>query len=188
MIVHLSLDRYSITRSGVCQVGIEISSEFSPKKLKDKRMERAVSVCAELFLERGIESVKMTDIADYSGIGVATLYRYFGTKTGIAIDAMTFLWDDLKSLFGGVFSKEFILFFGENLQYYITEEAAGEEKLTYSDSIGISETISGDDSSRYHILNDMGVAKNLKDENTLIDLMNEYTKKDYFTERGFSIL
>ena len=99
-----------------------------------------------------------------------------------------YLAEEMRCLFGGVFSKEFILFFGENLQYYITEEAAGEEKLTYSDSIGISETISGDDSSRYHILNDMGVAKNLKDENTLIDLMNEYTKKDYFTERGFSIL
>lgn len=82
------------------------SSDFSPQKLKDKRIERAVSVCAGLFLEHGIESVKMTDIADESGIGVATLYRYFGTKTGIAIDAMTFLWNDLKSLFGGVFDSE----------------------------------------------------------------------------------
>ena len=87
-------------------MGIEISSEFSQKKLKDKRMERAVSVCAELFLERGIESVKMTDIADYSGVGVATLYRYFGTKTAIAAEAMTFLWNDLRKLFGGVFDSE----------------------------------------------------------------------------------
>ncbi len=85
---------------------IENSSEFSPKKLKDKRMERAVAVCAELFLDRGIENVKMTDIAEVSGVGVATLYRYFGTKTGIAIDAMTFLWDDLRNLFGGVFDSE----------------------------------------------------------------------------------
>ena len=84
----------------------EISSDLSPKKLKDKRVERAVAVCAELFLANGIENVKMTDIADVSGIGVATLYRYFGTKIGIAIDAMTFLWDDLKNLFSGVFDSE----------------------------------------------------------------------------------
>ncbi|MBR1832740.1 MAG: TetR/AcrR family transcriptional regulator [Ruminiclostridium sp.] len=87
----------------------EISSDLSPKKLKDKRVERAVAVCAELFLANGIENVKMTDIADVSGIGVATLYRYFGTKIGIAIGAMTFLWDDLKNLFSGVFDSETFL-------------------------------------------------------------------------------
>ena len=84
----------------------ENSSDLSPKKLKDRRIERAVSACAELFLANGIENVKMTDIADLSGIGVATLYRYFGTKIGIAIDAMTFLWNDLRNLFSGVFDSE----------------------------------------------------------------------------------
>ena len=84
----------------------EISSEFSPKYLRDKRMERAVSVCAALFLEHGIEKIKMTDIAEESGIGVATLYRYFGTKSGISAAAMTYLWNDLKALFGGVFDSE----------------------------------------------------------------------------------
>ncbi|MBQ9384289.1 MAG: TetR/AcrR family transcriptional regulator [Ruminiclostridium sp.] len=83
----------------------EISSEFSPKFLKDKRMEHAVAVCAGMFLERGIENVKMTDIAEESGVGVATLYRYFGTKTGIAAEAMTFLWNDLRELFGGIFDS-----------------------------------------------------------------------------------
>lgn len=87
-------------------MGIETSSEFSQKNLKDKRIERAVSVCAELFLERGIENVKMTDIAEQSGVGVATLYRYFGTKTAIASEAMTFLWNDLRSLFSGIFESE----------------------------------------------------------------------------------
>lgn len=84
----------------------EISSEFSPKYLKDKRMERAVTVCAALFLEHGIENIKMTDIAEESGIGVATLYRYFGTKSGISAAAMTFLWNDLKALFSGIFDSE----------------------------------------------------------------------------------
>lgn len=84
----------------------EISSEFSPKYLRDKRMERAVSVCAALFLENGIEKIKMTDIAEESGIGVATLYRYFGTKSGISAAAMTYLWNDLDRLFRGVFDSE----------------------------------------------------------------------------------
>ena len=85
---------------------IENNREFSPEQLKNKRYQRAVSIGAALFLENGIENVKMTDIADECGIGVATLYRYFGTKTEIAVQAMTFLWNDLKSLYSGVFDSE----------------------------------------------------------------------------------
>ncbi len=83
-----------------------MQNEFSQKNLKNKRIESAIAVGAELFLEKGIENVKMTDIADASGVGVATLYRYFGTKTGIAIACVTYLWEDIKELFGGVFESE----------------------------------------------------------------------------------
>lgn len=83
-----------------------MEKEFSNEALRNKRYEQAVSVCAELFLERGIENVKMTDIADESGIGVATLYRWFGTKTGIAIAAATFMWKDIRELFSGAFESD----------------------------------------------------------------------------------
>lgn len=83
-----------------------MKSEFSAQNLKNKRIQRAVEVSAQLFLRDGIEAVKMTDIADESGIGVATLYRYFHTKTGIAIAAMTHLWNELKVMFSGVFESD----------------------------------------------------------------------------------
>ena len=79
---------------------------FSPENLKNKRFEAAVAASAKLFLENGIDNVKMTDIAEKSGIGVATLYRYFGTKTRIAIAAMTYLWTDLQNMFSGVFDSD----------------------------------------------------------------------------------
>ena len=52
-----------------------------PESQKSRRIEHAVEISAEMFLKRGIDAVKMTDIADACGVGVATLYRYFGTKT-----------------------------------------------------------------------------------------------------------
>lgn len=140
----------------------ENSYEFSPKKLKDRRMERAVSVCAEMMLERGIEGVKMTDIAEESGVGVATLYRYFGTKPCIVIDAMTFLWNDLRNLFRGVFEtdsfrsqdgikqihdllrmfivlfnahKDFMRLLGEFDRYVLHEDVAKEELARYESSV-----------------------------------------------------
>ncbi|MBR6243542.1 MAG: TetR/AcrR family transcriptional regulator [Ruminococcus sp.] len=83
-----------------------MKTEISEGSLKSRRLDRAVSMTAELFLKKGIEDVKMTDIAQATGIGVATLYRYFGTKTGITIAAMTHLWNKLRDMFSGVFESE----------------------------------------------------------------------------------
>ncbi len=77
--------------------------------LKSKRIGRAVEISADMFLKYGIEPVKMTDIADACGVGVATLYRYFGTKTAITIAAMTYLWTELKEKFRGIFESQAFL-------------------------------------------------------------------------------
>lgn len=76
---------------------------------RSKPMDKAISVCASLFLQRGIEDVKMTEIADQSEIGVATLYRHFGSKTGIAIAAMTYLWNQIREMYSDVFTSEIFL-------------------------------------------------------------------------------
>ena len=36
--------------------------------------------------------------------------------------------EEMKDMFGGICVKQFILFFGEHLQYYITEMEDGKEK------------------------------------------------------------
>jgi AcrR family transcriptional regulator len=71
--------------------------------------EKAVEISARLFLENGIASVKMTDIANECGIGVATLYRWFGTKNSLAITAMTYLWNELHKMFSGIFDSDIFL-------------------------------------------------------------------------------
>ena len=47
-----------------------------------------------LFKERGIERVSMNEVAQKSGIGVATLYRYFNTKQELVIAIGTWIWDE----------------------------------------------------------------------------------------------
>jgi AcrR family transcriptional regulator len=86
-----------------------VENEISHDSLKNKRYEKAVEVSAQLFLKNGIDSVKMTDIADECGIGVATLYRWFGTKNGITIEAMTYMWNELNKMFSGIFESEVFL-------------------------------------------------------------------------------
>ena len=86
-----------------------MENEISHDSLKNKRYEKAVEVSAQLFLKNGIDSVKMTDIADECGIGGATLYRWFGTKNGITIAAMTYMWNELNKMFSGIFESEVFL-------------------------------------------------------------------------------
>ncbi len=77
------------------------SAALDPANLSP-RDEAIVSCAAEVFLERGVANVKMTEIADAAQVGVATLYRRFSTKTDLAILAATALWrrinDEIRAL------------------------------------------------------------------------------------------
>ena len=103
-------------------------------------------------------------------------------------DDDTYRTEEMRNMYGGIFSKEFMLFFGERLQYYVTEEINGREVLTLSDSVSIEETVSDGVDSRYSLLNAMVVAKTLQDDATLMDLMEEYVEEDAFAERVFNII
>ena len=49
-----------------------------------------------LFSNRGIEEVTMQNIADACGIGVATLYRYYGTKIQLVGDVYKLKWQEIS--------------------------------------------------------------------------------------------
>lgn len=107
-------------------------------------------------------------------------------ETG-STNEQTYRTEEMRNIFGGVFSREFILFFGENLQYYITEEENGKEMLTYSDSISLNDTSDTHADSRYSLINDMVVSRTVQDELTLLKLMEEYVEADDFARRVFKI-
>jgi AcrR family transcriptional regulator len=59
----------------------------------------------DLFIENGITPVKMTDIAERSGVGVASLYRWFGTKKELAIEVGISTWEMVGAYLDGVFTS-----------------------------------------------------------------------------------
>ena len=69
------------------------------------RRDHVLRTAARLFLERGIGPVKMTDVADAAGVGVASVYRYFETKNNLAIMVGTSLWQAFGVLFARVIKK-----------------------------------------------------------------------------------
>ena len=89
---------------------------------------------------------------------------------------------EMKEVYEGVFSSMFVLFFGENLVYYIEEEYENEngrqEEITGSGSISRSDMDTDVPGSRFHMLNDIMIAEALQDYNTLDDMLKEYERTD----------
>jgi len=59
---------------------------------KEKRRREIIVSALEIFKAKGIGSTKMTDVAKKSEYGVATVYRYFSTKSELVVEAATHLW------------------------------------------------------------------------------------------------
>lgn len=93
----------------------------------------------------------------------------------------------MRDVYGGVCFKEFILFFGENLQYYITEERNGEEQLTESGTIQSSDATGNAEAGRYQLLNDIMLSRALEDYDTMDDLLEEFYRKEFLNGQLFCI-
>lgn len=93
----------------------------------------------------------------------------------------------MREVYAGVFFKEFVLFFGESLQYYITEERGGEEQLTESGTLQKSDIRGNEAESRYHLVNDIVISKTLEDFDTMDHLLEEYYRREFLNGRLFEL-
>ncbi len=96
--------------------------------------------------------------------------------------------EEMQNMFGGVCVKQFILFFGERLQYYIAEVEEGKESLTESGTLSHSDTERDERESRYTMLNDISIGRNLHDYDTMENLLYEYFEQDHVIKELFHML
>lgn len=99
-------------------------------------------------------------------------------------DTGNFIIEKMQDVFMGIRVKEFMLFYGENLQYYISEESVSGEKITESFNINVGEKNS-DDNSRYSMINTILMAREMEDEATVLDVMKEIAVSDYLADNLF---
>lgn len=95
--------------------------------------------------------------------------------------------EEMRDMFAGICVKEFILFFGERLQYYITEESENGSIPTRSNSITAGDPEPDTFESRYTVLNDIMIGKTLYDYDTVNDLLRQYYRQDFMVERLFRL-
>ena len=93
--------------------------------------------------------------------------------------------NEMTNVYGGVFVKSFLLFFGETLQYYITEKTDGVDQLTESGSISCNDVDIEPGTDRYNLVNDIALSTTLKDYETALELLEEYKYKEYLVTNLF---
>ena len=95
--------------------------------------------------------------------------------------------EEMRDMFAGICVKEFVLFFGEHLQYYITEESEGGSQPTRSNSISTSDPGQEDFESRFTMLNDIMIGKTLHDYDTVNNVLYQYYRQDFVVDTLFRI-
>ena len=95
--------------------------------------------------------------------------------------------EEMKEVYFGVYVKEFVLFYGEQIQYYITEEQENQEQLTESGILQKEESKEGSMESRYQMINEMSIAQNLGDYGSARQMLEEYWKTEFVVDKVFHL-
>jgi hypothetical protein len=103
-------------------------------------------------------------------------------------DGEQFISEDMPEVYDGIFVKSFVMFFGEMVQYYISEEYGNEVQVTESSRFVNNEVSGPEDESRYNMLNQMMISYTLQDEEALTRGMKQYSACMEATDRLFRLL
>lgn len=98
-----------------------------------------------------------------------------------------YLTEEMQEVYGGVCFKDFVLFFGEQLQYYIMEDFDGNEQLTESATIQKSDTGNGVADGKFNLVNDISISNTLQDYETVDRLLEEYEYKEFMKNGLFGL-
>lgn len=97
-----------------------------------------------------------------------------------------FLVEQMNNLYEGIFVRDFTLFHNETLQYYVEEvPLEGEPIITESITVRGDELQRDEEEDKYGQINMMLVAREMKDEKTLLSLIRNYAKTEYAMRKVF---
>lgn len=99
----------------------------------------------------------------------------------------SYIREEMKNMYGGIFVKEFLLFYGESVQYYVTESYGNKEQLTESGTIRKDEELTSVSLGRFALINDIALSVSLQDYKTAQELFDEYEQKDFMMKELFNL-
>lgn len=99
-----------------------------------------------------------------------------------------YITEEMPAVCGGVCSKEFVLFFGESLQYYIVEERGRVEQLMESGRLQRSSNVPAlEQKGLFRRINEMAASRSLQDYDALDRQLEEFYRTEYFNREFFRL-
>ncbi|MDO5344282.1 MAG: DUF5717 family protein [Lachnospiraceae bacterium] len=98
-----------------------------------------------------------------------------------------YLQEPMKNCFEGIYVKEFILFYGEELECY-TQELREEQVVKTSDKRILTARAAEENGSRYDLLNRICRAQEEQDTGKLTEALESYGQLDYLTKEIFTLI
>lgn len=92
----------------------------------------------------------------------------------------------------GIFCKEFILFYGEGLHYYITQEKPGEQGAADAEEEILEDGVLHshffkDDRNRFRLINEIVASNEIGDYDKMDLLLEKYYKREFMNSRLFTL-
>lgn len=103
-------------------------------------------------------------------------------------DGEEFNSEDMVEMYDGIYVKTFVIFFGELIRYYITEEHDNSIEVKESNRLTCNNIPGHNDHSRYNLINEMIISDTLSDETTLKSNIDEYKRLDAATKQLFKLI
>lgn len=103
-------------------------------------------------------------------------------------DGEEFNSEDMVEIYDGIYVKTFVIFFGELIRYYITEEHDNSIEVKESNRLTCNNIPGDNDHSRYNLINEMIISDTLSDETTLKSNIDEYKRLDAATKQLFKLI
>lgn len=106
-------------------------------------------------------------------------YQYAGGDTD-SFESVT-----MREQYDGIYVTSFTLFFGEQMQYYITESSGGKEEVTESGLLTKNDIAQSLPGSRFNLINDIMIGEALHDYETVDHLLEEYYRRQFIVKKLF---
>ncbi len=103
-------------------------------------------------------------------------------------DGEEFNSEDMVEMYDGIYVKTFVIFFGELIRYYITEEHDNSIEVKESNRLTCNNIPGDNDHSCYNLINEMIISDTLSDETTLKSNIDEYKRLDAATKQLFKLI
>lgn len=103
-------------------------------------------------------------------------------------EEQTYREENLIEMYDGIYIKEFTLFFGEAVQYYITKEEESSVKAIESGCLRNNDMLSLEGQGKYALLNEMLLDQTTEEQERLKQIMKNYCSMELITEGVFKLI